>query len=187
MFSAPEKNIEQIELKDNSTVVDFGAGSGAYTIASAKAMHGTGKVYAVEVQKDLLTSLQSTCTKEHLSNVAYIWGNCELPGGTKLSDNVADVVIVSNILFQAEDKKGIIAEARRVLKQGGTLLVIDWTASFNGMGPEKDQIFSEMDAKKIITESTFTFDKTINAGNFHYGLLFRKGLYQQPKVNIARA
>ena len=185
MFSAPEKNIAQLELPDNSIVADFGAGTGAYTIAAAKAMHSTGKVYAIEVQKNLLTSLENSCKSEHLGNVSYIWGNCELPNGVKLSDATADFVIVSNILFQAEDKKGVISEARRVLKPGGRLLVIDWTASFNGMGPEPKQIFPEMEAKKMITEMVFSFDRNINAGNFHYGLIFRKGLYHVEKNNTS--
>jgi ubiquinone/menaquinone biosynthesis C-methylase UbiE len=183
MFSAPEKNIEQLGIADNLIVADFGAGTGAYSIAAAKAMHGTGKVYAVEVQKDLLTTLQNTCNTEHIANISYIWGNCELSGGTKLSDNTCDIVIVSNVLFQAPDKKGVINEAKRVLKQGGVLLIIDWTASFNGMGPEKDQVFSELGARQLVSEFPFTFEKTISAGNFHYGLVFRKGLYQHAKVS----
>jgi ubiquinone/menaquinone biosynthesis C-methylase UbiE len=185
MFSAPEKNIEQIGISDNLIVADFGAGTGAYSIAVAKAMHGTGRVYAIEVQKDLLTTLQNTCKSEHIANVSYIWGNCELLGGTKLSDNTCDLVIVSNVLFQATDKKGVISEARRVLKQSGTLLIVDWTASFNGMGPEKNQIFSEDEARKLMADVPFSFEKSITAGNFHYGLVYRKGLYQQTRVTPA--
>src|SRR3990167_7470994 len=112
MFSAPEKNIEQLGLADNLVVADFGAGSGAYTIAAAKAMHGTGKVYAIEVQKDLLTRLQNTCTEQHLGNVSFIWGNLEKSGGTKLADRSCDVAILSNILFQVEDRKATALEAK---------------------------------------------------------------------------
>ena len=180
MFSAPEKNIKQLELTSNQIVADFGAGSGAYTIASAKALKGTGKVYAIEVQKGLLTTLQNTCTAEHLGNVSFIWGNIEIPGGSKLSDNICDVVIISNVLFQALDKKKIIDEARRVLKSGGRILLIDWTASFNNMGPTNEQIFAEIEARKLLEESRLLFEKQINAGNFHYGLVYRKELYQQP-------
>ncbi len=182
MFSAPEKNIEQLELAQNQVVADFGAGSGAYTLASAKALKGTGKVYAIEVQQGLLTALQNACTAEHLGNVSFIWGNIELPGGSKLADNVCDVVIVSNVLFQAPDKKKIIDEARRVLKSGGRLLLIDWTASFNNMGPTSEQIFPEMEARKLLEEARLSFEKPINAGNFHYGLVYRKELYQQPAL-----
>jgi len=182
MFSVPEKNIDQLNLQIDQIVADFGAGSGAYTMAAAKALNGTGKVYAVEVQKDLLTTLENMCAQAHYGNVAYIWGDIEIPGGSKLRDASCDVVIVSNILFQAHDKKNIIDEARRVLKQGGRLLVIDWTASFNNMGPTAEQIFTEIEAKKLIEAANFTFEKSINAGNFHYGILFRKGLYQPTNV-----
>ena len=180
MFSAPEKNVEQLELQANQIVADFGAGSGAYTIAAAKILNGTGKVYAIDVQQDLLTRLENTCKEQHLGNVAYIWGNLEKLGGTKMRDASCDVVIVSNILFQAPDKKTIIEEARRILRQGGKLLIIDWTASFNSMGPTKEQVFPEQEARMLVESSNFSFDKAINAGNFHYGLLFRKGLYQPP-------
>jgi ubiquinone/menaquinone biosynthesis C-methylase UbiE len=174
MFSAPEKNIEQLQLSPNLIVADFGAGSGAYTIAAAKAMNGTGKVYAIEVQKNLLTTLQNTCTDLHLGNVSYIWGNIELAGGSKLADNSCDVVIVSNVLFQAPDKKALLLEARRVLRPSGKLLLIDWTASFNNMGPTKEQILNEEEAKKLVDSCRLSVKRSIDAGNYHYGMIIEK-------------
>jgi ubiquinone/menaquinone biosynthesis C-methylase UbiE len=178
MFSAPEKNIEQLGLREGEVVADFGAGSGAYTIAAAQALKGTGRVYAVEVQKDLLARLSNTCKEQKLGNVSYIWGDLEKQGGTKLRDGSCDTVIVSNILFQAPDKKSVIEEAKRVLKQSGRLLLIDWTASFKNMGPTPEQVFKETDAHAMVESMMFTFQRPINAGNHHYGLIFLKGLYQ---------
>ena len=74
MFSAPEKNIEQLHLSHNQIVADFGAGSGAYTIAAAAALEGTGNVYAIDVQKDLLTRLENTCREAHIGNVSFPLG-----------------------------------------------------------------------------------------------------------------
>lgn len=174
MFSVPEKNIEQLHLADNQTIADFGAGSGAYTVAAAKAMHGTGKVYAIDVQKDLLTRLQNTCKEEHLTNVSFIWGDVEKPGGTKLKDGSCDVVLLSNILFQVPDKKDAIEEAKRVLHLGGILLIVDWAASFNNMGPVKEQVFPEGAGRSLAEESGFTFVRLIHAGNYHYGMIFKR-------------
>lgn len=187
MFSAPEKNIEQLHLQHNQTVADFGAGSGAYTLAAAIALEGTGNVYAIDVQKDLLTRLESTCREAHVGNVSFIWGNLEKVGGTKLIDQSVDVVIVSNVLFQAEDKKKLVEEARRVLKQGGTLLVVDWTASFNNLGPTPEQVFPELEARKLVESLNFSFDRALNAGNFHYGLVFKKGLFNTPAAHVAES
>ncbi|HEY9585231.1 MAG TPA: class I SAM-dependent methyltransferase [Candidatus Paceibacterota bacterium] len=184
MFSAPEKNIEQFGLGDNKVVADFGAGSGMYILAAAKAMHGTGKVYAVDVQKDLLTRLQNTCKEAHLGNVSFIWGDLEKPGGTKLRDDSCDAVILSNILFQVPDKRAVLEEAKRVLHTGGKLLVIDWTASFNNMGPTKEQVFALAPARKLLDESGFVFDRDINAGNFHYGLVMKKRGLRTHEVTV---
>lgn len=177
MFSAPEKNIEELHIVPNQIIADLGSGSGAYTIAAAKALNGTGKVYAVDVQKDLLTRLENTCKENHLGNVSFIWGDLEKAGGVKLRDQSCDVVIISNVLFQSTEKRAIISEARRILKHGGLLLLVDWTGSFNNMGPTPEQVFPEIEAQKLIESLNFTLDRTINAGNFHYGFIFKKGLY----------
>jgi ubiquinone/menaquinone biosynthesis C-methylase UbiE len=175
MFSVPEKNIEQLVLKQDQIVADFGAGSGAYTLAAAKALKGSGKVYAVDIQKDLLTRLEKTCHEAHAGNVSFIWGNMEILGGTKLRDKSVDVVIISNVLFQTPDKQTVIEEAERVLRDGGRLLLIDWTGSFNNMGPTPEQVFPEKDARELVESFDFTFDRILSAGHYHYGLIFRKG------------
>lgn len=185
MFSEPENNIAQLGLAQGEIVADFGAGTGAYSIAAAKALRGSGRVYAVEVQQDLLVRLRNTAKEEHVGNIEYIWGNLEKLGGTKLRDGSCDVVIVSNVLFQTPDKATVINEAKRVLKHGGRLLVIDWTGSFNSMGPTKDQVFDEHAARDLVDPAGFTFDRAINAGNYHYGLVYRKGLYMPPSPQVA--
>ncbi len=174
MFSAPEKNIEELRLLPRQIVADFGAGTGAYTIAAAKALKGTGNVYAIDVQKDLLTRLEKSCQEAHLGNVSFIWGNVEDAGGTKLRDQSVDTVIISNLLFQTPNKKSVLEEARRVLRPGGALLFVDWSGSFNSMGPTSDQVLPELEARKLIESVAFIFDRMVNAGNYHYGFIFKK-------------
>ena len=106
----------------------------------------------------------------------FLWGNIEKFGGTKLVDGSVDVVIVSNVLFQAEDKKGVIEEARRILKQGGTLVVETGLVPLIILVRHRAD-FPEMSARRLIEALNFSFDRPINAGNFHYGLLFKKGLF----------
>ena len=63
-------------------MVDLGAGSGFYTFESAKRVGGSGRVYAVDVQKDLLERLHSVGANQGLRNIEIIWGNAEKIGGT---------------------------------------------------------------------------------------------------------
>lgn len=187
MFSEPEHNIEQLGIKEGEVVADFGTGGGAYAIAAAKALRGTGRVYAIDVQKELLTRLENTAREERVGNISVIWGNLDKVGGSKLRDQSCDVVIISNVLFQCPDKRATIEEAKRVLRHGGRLLVIDWKGSYNNMGPRADEVFTEDAAMKLIEPMNFTLEKHIDAGGFHYGLVFRKGLFHPSAVQATQS
>src|SRR5690349_15540940 len=59
MFSEPSANLAKLGLVDGMKVVDLGAGSGFYSYEAARRVGATGRVYAVDVQKDLLERLRS--------------------------------------------------------------------------------------------------------------------------------
>ncbi len=172
-FANPVENILAIGLQGGMKIADFGAGSGAYTLAAARTVGAHGKVYAVEVQKDLLTRIKNTATQEHLDNVEIIWGDFELPHGSRIADCLVDVVIISNALFQLENKSGALHEARRILKPTGKLAIIDWSESFSGMGPMKNDVVQKEAALELARMAGFTLMNEFAAGAHHYGLLLR--------------
>lgn len=174
MFSDPVHNIEQLGLSDGLVVADLGSGSGFYSIEAARRVAPMGKVYAVDVQRSLLERLKTEAQRNHLRNIDIIAGDLEKLGGTKLRENSCDVVIVSNVLFMLEDKKTFLAEVRRILKQKGRLLLVDWSASFSSMGPHPDQVLYKDNALKILKDAGLSYDREISAGAHHYGIIARK-------------
>lgn len=172
MFINPEYTINQLGLREGMKVADFGAGSGAYTkLASAK-VGSTGIVYAIEVQKDLVTRLESEVKKWGFSNVECLWADIEKKGGTKLADKSIDYVIISNVLFQAEDKLGLIDEAKRILKDDGRVLLIDWSDSYSGMGPAPHHLVTEEAARALFKQRGFRVMENISTSVHHYGIIF---------------
>lgn len=172
MFSNPRANVAEFGLTPGMTVADFGAGSGAYAIEMARIIGG-GKVYAIDVQKDLLSRLTAEAQATHVS-VEVVWGNVEKPGGTKLRDQSVGLVLIANVLFQAEAKYSMLLEAKRILRPGGRVVLIDWDASFGGIGPHPDQVVTKEEAKKIFAEAGFSPTSEFSAGEHHYGLIFTK-------------
>ena len=173
-FAAPRQNIAQFGLREGMHVADLGAGSGHYTLAAAKKVGESGRVYAIEVQKDLLTRIKNLAQTEHINNVEVIWGDVENRGGTKLKDGSVDAVIISNILFQSENKGGLIAEAHRILKSKGKALIIDWIDSYGGMGPPANNIVSSDEARRLCEEAGFSFEREFPAGAQHFGFIVKK-------------
>jgi ubiquinone/menaquinone biosynthesis C-methylase UbiE len=174
MFSDPQRNVEELGLSHGNVVADFGAGSGFYTIESARAVGGTGRVYAIDAQRDLLERLKKNAHGQHLGHVDVLAGDLEKLGGSKIRESSCDAVIASNILFMLDDKKTFLLEAKRVLKKNGKLLLVDWAGSFSGMGPHGDHVVYKDDAVKLCMAAGFTLDKEIHAGSHHYGIIFRK-------------
>ncbi|MBI4067883.1 methyltransferase domain-containing protein [Candidatus Kaiserbacteria bacterium] len=175
-FANPETNILSMRIDPGMKVADFGAGSGAYTLAAARVVGRSGRVYAVDVQKDLLTRIQNNAMREKIDWVDIVWGDFERPGGTKLRDKSIDLVIMSNVLFQLDHPSQAFGEAVRVLKKGGQLAVIDWTDSFGGIGPEDKRVIRKEKALEIGHDAGLTFLREFPAGAHHYGIMFKSDM-----------
>lgn len=172
MFINPEYTITQLGLREGMKVADFGTGTGAYAKAASPRVGNSGKVYAIEVQKDLVKKLEADVKTWGFSNIECLWADIEKRGGTKIADQSLDAVIISNVLFQAEDKIGLIDEAKRVLKKDGRVLLIDWSDSFSGMGPGPAHVVSEPMARDLFASRGFRVLENISTSVHHYGIIF---------------
>ena len=172
-FAHPARNVGAFGIQPSMRVADFGAGSGAYVLAIAEALSGSGTVYAVDVQKDLLRRIKNEATQRGYTNIDVIWADLETPNASKLASGKLDIVLISNLLFQLDDKKPPFTEARRILKPAGRLIVIDWSESFGGLGPIKDEVVTKEQAVTLARASGFELVKEFSTGAHHYGLIFR--------------
>ena len=172
-FAHPARNVNALGIEPGMKVADFGAGSGAYVNLIAEALAGSGTVYAVDIQKDLLRRIKNEAHRHGHTNVEILWGDLEQMGGSKLG-SVLDLVLISNLLFQVRDKDAILIEASRVLKPQGRVAIIDWSESFGGLGPTKEMVVTKEAAYEHARKAGLTFVKEFSAGAHHYGLIFRK-------------
>lgn len=172
MFSSPNQNVAQLNLKEGMVVADFGAGTGAYSKAASLLVGNTGKIYAIEVQKDLVKKLESDLKFWSGSNIECIWGDIEKLRGTKIADHSVDAVIVANVLFQVPDRIGLIDEARRILKRNGKVLLVEGSASLAGIGPDPSRSIDKKQAEELFTKRGFKLLENISTNNYHYGIIF---------------
>lgn len=174
MFADPLTNVRQLGIEPGMTVADFGAGAGAYTLPLAAAVGGRGQVYAVEIQKELLSRLEREVESRKIGNIGFVWGDFETVGGSKLDDASVDLVLLSNTLFQLAGLYQVSLEVKRVLKPDGRVAVIEWSDSFAGLGPKPDQVVRPETVKQVFAEAGLNLIKEFPAGDHHYGLIFKK-------------
>lgn len=173
-FIVPDVVATHFHVRFGDRVADLGAGSGHFTRALSRLVGPEGKVFAVEIQKQLTEAIAQMARTEHLSNVEPIWGDLESLGGTKISDGTLDAAVLSNTLSMLEDKATAFKECARILRKGGKLLIIDWADSFKGMGPAQHLVVPESVAKELPLPAGFVFERAFGGGEHHYGLSFRR-------------
>ncbi len=181
-FVDPRKVLAEAGVKKGWTGADFGCGSGYFTIALAeKVLAGggakggeDGKVYALDVLPSSLESVKGAAKIKELTNIILKKANIEILGGSGLKDGSLDVVVVKDVLFQNREKENIIKEAARVLKGKGMLIVVEWDSWKNfSIGPAADIRVKKEDVLEMAKDD-FDFLRELNAGGYHYGLLFKR-------------
>lgn len=172
MFSDPGKVIQQLYVGEGMTVADFGAGVGFYALQLARKVGPYGRVFAIDVQPDSLRKIKNEAVKEGMNQLEVIQGDLESVKGSGLVAASVDRIVIANVLFQADNPDAIVKEAKRVLKHSGKLAVVEWVDSYAQIGPHKDHILSQEEARVIFEQNGFVFESFIDAGSHHYGLLY---------------
>jgi ubiquinone/menaquinone biosynthesis C-methylase UbiE len=161
-FLNPKKVIEEIDLPEGASVADFGCGSGGWVLPLGQKVKDA-KIYALDILKEALSALRSKAEMEKVYNIRTV--QCDVERGTDIQTNAMDLVIMSNLLFQVDDKDATLEEGKRVLRRGGKLLVVDWIIDGNN---------SEEKLDEKIKNKNFIFVKKIDAGNQHFATLYEK-------------
>jgi len=168
-FLNPTKVLKQLKLKKNMVAADFGSGSGGWAIPLAKKLE-EGKVYAIDILEEPLSALRSKAKLEKVFNIEPVKSDVEKI--SRLISESCDLVLMTNLLFEVENKKQVMEEGKRVLKNGGKILIVDWIKD-NPLTKEIERVsFDEI--KNIAQELDLKLEKEFEAGIYHLGLILVK-------------
>lgn len=171
----PANILQEAGIKQGEIVADFGCGSVGHFVFPAGRMVGPeGKVYAVDIQKGVLSSIESRIRLENQNNVQPLWGDIERQGGVRVPDQTFHLVLLINNLFLVKAFDALAEEVRRTTKIGGRLVVIDWSQTATPLGPPVIERVTPDKAKDLFTKHGFTLEREFVPGSFHWGLVFTR-------------
>jgi ubiquinone/menaquinone biosynthesis C-methylase UbiE len=168
-FLKPKEILNRLELRDDIIAADFGSGSGGWVLPLAKKLE-EGKVYAIDILEEPLSALISQAKAQKIINIETQIQDVER--GVAIGDESCDLVLMTNLLFQCDDKKKVLEEGKRVLKPGGRILVVDWEKD-TPIGPKEGRVSVE-EVKNVAQELGLKVGKEFPAGIYHYAIILVK-------------
>lgn len=165
----PDALWKEVELLPGSVVVDVGAGTGFFAFPAARRVGPAGKVYAVDVSKDLVGLLEERRTKAHLPQVEVV---ASTPERIPLPSGVADMVLMATVLHDVP--KETVAEAVRLLRPGGCFVNLDWEKRETPGGPPVEIRHTPEEAAERLAEVGLKVVRAWKAGPHHYVQLLRR-------------
>lgn len=174
-FLDPAKVLFQAGLAASQIVADLGSGNGFFALAAGKIVGPSGKVYAVDILADALDFTTTDARIAGLTNIQTLRCDLELPHAcVSINEGSADMVIFSNIVHEIVNKINLFAEAYRLLKSGGKLLIVEWSDQASPIGPPQATRVKRLEVERLARDSNFKLDKIVETDQYHYGLVFIK-------------
>jgi ubiquinone/menaquinone biosynthesis C-methylase UbiE len=112
-----------LKLSPGQTVADIGAGGGRFTVAFARVVGSSGRVYATELEAAKRQALADRAAAAGLSNVTVREG---APAATNLPDACCDAIVMRSVYHHLADPTSFAASLSRALRAGGVVAIIDF-------------------------------------------------------------
>lgn len=138
LWQKPEQIMDALHVADGSTVADFGAGAGWFTIRLAQRVGPKGIVYAQDVQRLMIEAIKRRVDREGLQNVHTRLGSGSNPN---LPIGALDAVLVVDAYQEVpvEDRVPLLRNLARTLKPMGRIGIVIWKPGRGGPGPEPNE------------------------------------------------
>ncbi len=167
----PDKALDLMELKPGMTVADVGAGTGYMTLRIAKRVGPSGKVYANDIQPEMLDKLDDNARRANLNNIETVLGSEADP---KLPAGRMDMVVMVDVYHELSRPEEMLQAIRRSLKPDGRLVLVEYKKEDPSIPIRPDHKMSLSDIKTEVEAEGYKLDKVIDTLSRQHIVFFRK-------------
>lgn len=167
----PDSLVNALDIPIGASVADLGCGTGYFTWRLAEKVGPAGKVFAVDVQQNMLDRTAETLKKHQLSNVTLILGGEDNP---HLAPESLDLIFIGYAYHEFSAPEAMMMNVRRALKPDGRLVLIEF-AEAHPFGPQdKAERMTINQIRAEIEPLGFELDRVLDLLPIQHGLIFTK-------------
>lgn len=167
----PELAIKLLNFQQGMVVADIGAGVGYYSLKIALLVGPTGKVYASDIQPEMLRMLRKRAELAQVRNVVPVRAT-ETSSG--LEAGIADVALLVDVYHEFSQPQAMLKSLRESLKPGGRLVLIEFRKEDPNVPIREDHKMSVATVKQELEPEGFVLETVLGDLPWQHILIFRK-------------
>jgi ubiquinone/menaquinone biosynthesis C-methylase UbiE len=167
----PSKAIAALEIGPGQVVADVGAGSGYYTVRLAGRVGASGKVFATDIQPEMLKLLQQRVARERLTQVEVVQAAQTDP---RLPQNQLDLILMVDVYHELARPQETLRQLRASLKSDGRLVLIEFRKESGWVPIREEHKMSVTEARMELEAEGYRFDRVIDVLPWQHILVFRR-------------
>ena len=162
--------LKNLSVKPGMLIADIGAGSGYHSALLSK-MVGTGKVFAVDVEPEMIAYLNERIKQEKLARIVPVLSTEQK---VSLPDNTVDMMLLVDVYHEFSYPYEMALSMQAALKSGGKLVLVEFRSEDKSVPIKTIHKMSEAQAIKEFKAAGFTFDKNIDNLPWQHCMIFIK-------------
>jgi len=170
---APEAALDAMGITPGMIVADVGAGAGYFTWRLAERVGTVGRVYANDVQLEMLDLLRKNIEARHLTNVETVLGALDNP---KLPAGRMDLVLLVDVYHEFSEPEKMLRKIREALKPDGRLVLLEYRKEDPNVAIRPEHKMSISEVRAEVQPEGFRFDKSLETLPRQHILIFYKSV-----------
>ncbi|PYQ98018.1 MAG: SAM-dependent methyltransferase [Acidobacteria bacterium] len=166
---APDVALSVLKIPKGASVADIGAGSGYMTVKLAARVGPTGRVFANDVQPQMLDMLARRLARQRIANVTMVQGTVDDP---KLPPSSVDLELMVDVYHELSQPQAMLRHLREALKPGGRLVLLEYRKEDPSIPIRPEHKMSVAEAKLEVEAEGFTLSKVDDALPRQHILIF---------------
>ena len=167
---APTRAVAALELRPGQIVADVGAGSGYYTMLLSQAVGEGGRVYATDIQPEMLALIKKKLESTRTSNVEVVLGT---PTESRLPDRAIDLVVMVDVYHELAQPQIFLRSLKRALKPDGRLVLIEFRKESAWVPIREEHKMTVREARQELENEGYRLDRVIDVLPWQHILVFR--------------
>lgn len=167
----PDRALDVLKIPKGGVVADVGAGSGYFTVRLAQRVGPAGKVYAADIQPEMLRLLGLRLTRDRISNVTLIQGDVDNP---RLPPGALDLELMVDVYHEFSAPQTMLRHLRDALKPDGRLVLLEYRKEDPSIPIREDHKMSVAEAKLEVEAEGFTLSQVDQSLPRQHILVFTK-------------